>query len=153
VIDDWKNPAQRAAAGSDAGGAIANRIAAAARNLADRFSAAMKRSQQCRALAVLPDHLLRDIGLTRDQLMGRRSGESPDADGATALAGSPSAPAKVVPFGRCVRSRIKFLETFDQPPHDNSAAARASRGLDVGHSGDDCRPERRYHSGSMTIFP
>jgi len=41
--------------------------------IAMRFRAATERSRQRRALAQLDDHLLRDIGLTRRDFMGRTS--------------------------------------------------------------------------------
>jgi len=58
-----------AAAGTKDGWNGARSIMAAARRVAGRIAAALERSQQRRALAALSDHQLRDIGLTREEVM------------------------------------------------------------------------------------
>jgi uncharacterized protein YjiS (DUF1127 family) len=69
--------------GPDSGPAIARPIVAIAARAARRFSAAVERYRQNCALAALDDHLLKDIGLTRADVM-RETAKSIWRDDATA---------------------------------------------------------------------
>jgi uncharacterized protein YjiS (DUF1127 family) len=62
-------PLQSMASAPKSGAGFLQRVTAAMGRANDRFARAMERSRQRRALRLLSDHQLADIGLTREQVL------------------------------------------------------------------------------------
>jgi uncharacterized protein YjiS (DUF1127 family) len=62
-------PLQNVPSAPPSGPGVLQRMAAAMGRAGDRFAQAMERSRQRRALRLLSDHQLADIGLTREQVL------------------------------------------------------------------------------------
>jgi uncharacterized protein YjiS (DUF1127 family) len=62
-------PLQSMPSAPKGGAGLLQRVTAAVSRAGDRFAQAMERSRQRRALRLLSDHQLADIGLTREQVL------------------------------------------------------------------------------------
>jgi uncharacterized protein YjiS (DUF1127 family) len=87
--DNERSLPRGAAAGAKDGWSVGTSVVAAALRIAERIALAMERSQQRRALLGLSEHQLRDIGLTRGEVM-RGTAKPARRDDAPAGEGRPA---------------------------------------------------------------